>query len=121
MWVSFHTVSVRHRLLCVGRHNPSNVNGLSLASQRIKHQISHLRAITMSLEMILMEGEEKRKGKCSGDDAVKPDLEKSLEVQFVLSLAIGVSAFFLFCVCPPHTRMRIHLRSCFEQPNAGDR
>jgi hypothetical protein len=54
----------------------------------------------MSLEMIMMDGGEEHKGKCSGDAAVKPDLGKNLEVQLVLSLAIGISAFFLFCVCP---------------------
>ncbi|GKU06893.1 hyp1 protein [Fusarium langsethiae] len=79
----------------------SNVNELSLASQRINRQISHLRAITMSLEMIMMEVDEKGKRKCSGDAAIKPDSGKSLEVQLVLSLAIGISAFFLFCFLRP--------------------
>ncbi|KAG8667125.1 hypothetical protein FPOAC2_12278 [Fusarium poae] len=55
----------------------------------------------MSLEMIMMDGGEEHKGKCSGDAAVKPDLGKNLEVQLVLSLAIGISAFFLFCFLRP--------------------
>lgn len=53
----------------------------------------------MSLEAIMMEVDEQGKRNCSGDAAVKPDTGKKLEVQLVLSLAIGISAFFLFCVC----------------------
>lgn len=30
---------------------------------------------------------------------IAPDTGKSLEVQLVLSLVIGVSAFLVFCVC----------------------
>ncbi|RGP74265.1 hypothetical protein FLONG3_6177 [Fusarium longipes] len=56
----------------------------------------------MSLEMFMMEVEGKSKEKCtSGDSAVNPNVGKNLEVQFVLSLAIGVSAFFLFCFLRP--------------------
>ncbi|EKJ75528.1 hypothetical protein FPSE_04303 [Fusarium pseudograminearum CS3096] len=55
----------------------------------------------MSLEMIMMEVDEQGKRNCSGDAAVKPDTGKKLEVQLVLSLAIGISAFFLFCFLRP--------------------
>lgn len=37
-------------------------------------------------------------GKCNYDDFIVPDQKKSFLVQLVLSLAIGVSTFFLFCV-----------------------
>ncbi|KAM0488099.1 hypothetical protein ACHAP7_001089 [Fusarium lateritium] len=42
-------------------------------------------------------------GNCSqdGPSSIKPDVNKSLEVQLVLSLVIGVSAFFLFCFLRP--------------------
>ncbi|KAF5247552.1 hypothetical protein FAUST_789 [Fusarium austroamericanum] len=55
----------------------------------------------MSLEAIMMEVDEQGKRNCSGDAAVKPDTGKKLEVQLVLSLAIGISAFFLFCFLRP--------------------
>lgn len=36
-------------------------------------------------------------------DPIRPDKDKSLEVQLVFALILGVSAFFAFCVCasPP--------------------
>ncbi|KAH7198223.1 uncharacterized protein B0J16DRAFT_352885 [Fusarium flagelliforme] len=55
----------------------------------------------MSLEMNLIMGDKSDEGKCTGDAAVKPDLQKNMEVQLVLSLAIGVSAFLLFCYLRP--------------------
>lgn len=54
----------------------------------------------MSLEMTLMEGAE-AKNCTDGAGAVTPDPGKSLGVQLVLSFAIGISAFLLFCVCCP--------------------
>ena len=98
----------------------SNVNGLSLASRAIKRQPLHLRAIIMSLEMNLIMGDESDKGNCSGNAAVKPDLGKNAEVQFVLSLAIGVSAFLLFCVCLPPTRLTMPFQSYLMQLNQNN-
>ncbi|KAF5000602.1 hypothetical protein FGRMN_1634 [Fusarium graminum] len=45
----------------------------------------------------------KEPGSCKdgGKSPVTPDVDKSLEVQLVLSLAIGISAFFLFCFLRP--------------------
>jgi hypothetical protein len=65
----------------------------------------------MSLEMNLIMGDKSGEGNCSGDAAVRPELQKNMEVQFVLSLAIGVSAFLLFCVCLPLTRLTMLFRS----------
>ncbi|KAJ4131439.1 hypothetical protein NW768_005625 [Fusarium equiseti] len=55
----------------------------------------------MSLEMNLIMEDKPGEGNCSGDAAVRPELQKNVEVQFVLSLAIGVSAFLLFCFLRP--------------------
>ncbi|KAF4343105.1 hypothetical protein FBEOM_2951 [Fusarium beomiforme] len=38
---------------------------------------------------------------CWNQEVIAPDIGKSLEVQLVLSLVIGVSAFFLFCFLRP--------------------
>lgn len=111
MWV------LSHRLCTSSVHASgatSNVNGLSLAFSAIKHQPLHLRAIIMSLEMNLIMGDESGEGKCSGDAAVKPDLGKNMVVQFVLSLTIGVSAFLLFCVCLPLTRLTMRFQIYFK-------
>lgn len=98
----------------------SNVNGLSLASRAIKRQPLHLRAIIMSLEMKLIMGDKSDEKNCSGNAAVRPELGKNIEVQFVLSLAIGVSAFLLFCVCLPLTRLTICFQSYFVWSNQDD-
>jgi len=48
---------------------------------------------------------------CWDEKIIDPDTGKSLEVQLVLSLVIGVSAFFLFCVRSSLARLR--KTSCF--------
>lgn len=40
------------------------------------------------------------KEKCDGKDLVRPQGDKSLQVQLVLSLVLGLSAFLIFCVRP---------------------
>jgi hypothetical protein len=51
---------------------------------------------------------------CRGQDYIPPSSDKDLTVQLVLSLALGVTAFFAFCVrlplyistsCPPTVRL----------------
>lgn len=41
--------------------------------------------------------EDDKKPKCDGDEYVKPG-PKDLQVQLVISLSLGVSAFLAFCV-----------------------
>jgi hypothetical protein len=43
---------------------------------------------------------------CWDEKVIAPDTGKSLEVQLVLSLVIGISAFFLFCVRSSLARLR---------------
>ncbi|KAL2691480.1 hypothetical protein Neosp_001866 [[Neocosmospora] mangrovei] len=47
-----------------------------------------------------MAPEEDDKG-CTREDLMAPNSEKNFTVQLVLSLAIGASAFFLFCFLRP--------------------
>lgn len=57
--------------------------------------------------MDFYDGDSPGKGKkgCegSGSDFVQPG-EKDTQVQLIISLALGLTAFVAFCVCSPSTR-----------------
>ncbi|KAF5023679.1 hypothetical protein F66182_4245 [Fusarium sp. NRRL 66182] len=84
----------RHRFLLVMRHTERR-EWLQPCNS-INHPATF--AAARSVLFLAMKPDQ---DKCGNEDLIKPDANKSLEVQLVLSLVIGVSAFFLFCFLRP--------------------
>lgn len=54
----------------------------------------------------IFEGDGSGRGKnssCNGNDFIQPG-EKDTIVQLIISLTLGLTAFFTFCVCPSRLR-----------------